>query len=94
MGPAEEAPAPAHSVEEPETKALDRYYERRLDEIRRHEPSDENKFIPLERLQELAGGSSSGSGPARPRVTGTTGRSTFILQTTSPGISRAWQSLP
>lgn len=65
MCPSEETFGPTQSEDEQETRALERYYERRLVEIRRHEPLDEDKLIPLERLRELADGSSSGGRAAR-----------------------------
>ena len=59
--------APAEQTEEQRVRdALERYYERRLDEIRRHVPLEESKFTPLERLQELADGAGSGDGTPRP----------------------------
>jgi hypothetical protein len=45
--------------------ALERYYERRLEEIRRHAPLDEERFIPRDRLEELADGRSRWDGHTR-----------------------------
>jgi len=55
---------PAQTNEEHDT--LERYYSRRIAEIRRGEPLSEDGLIPLEKLQELADGSPSGDSSPRP----------------------------
>lgn len=58
--------SPAQTREEKEHEALERYYERRIAEIRRGKPLSQDGLIPLEKLQELADGSPSGDSSARP----------------------------
>ena len=61
-----ETQTPAQTREEEEHDALERYYARRIAEIRRGEPLSEDGLIPLEKLQELADGSTSGDSSPRP----------------------------
>ena len=58
--------APGQTREEQEHDALERYYARRIAEIRRGEPLSEDGLLPLEKLQELADGSPSGDSSPRP----------------------------
>lgn len=61
-----EPQAPAQIHEEQEHDMLERYYARRIAEIRRGKPLSQDGLIPLEKLQELADGSPSGDSSPRP----------------------------
>lgn len=64
MCPANETYARA-TPEERLRESLERYYERRLEGIHRHEPLAEDKFIPVEELKELADAPTGRGGAAR-----------------------------
>lgn len=47
-------PAPTNAEEQQVEDVLERYRERRIREIRLRGPLDEERFVPVEKLRELA----------------------------------------